>query len=455
MRLVCLALAVCICVIISLCAAALGPREAEPDALRRRYMDGRKSILELESTGRVDVESLQEMDRIGRSFEEAGDIASALECFEVIAVHGGSHAAMRFLAAEMGLSMALQERARDPERALRLLEAQISLAPKLLELTPPGVNPDGSPLDVLAACPDAARAELLVKAEEYEAAIPLIEKMIDQFETELGVLKKITLEDAGMEKVNLYNWLVLCYGGLIRGEPGGKERADLREGLYEATMGALRETPEGAGCSASLVDYLPLAFDSAGPAHSEILKMTEMVKAAGKMTEFVLALVVLPDAEARPGRSSGEEMEAAYQDYLALIEELQDAGRKTELKAYFLLRRLGNAIRKLGDRDLADALVAEVEAMAPLPDWLPEMFVELQEAYLERFTDVKLQSLPFGELAQAATRGLPKKSDGSSEKSAGTSGRGSDRGFGLAAWHYLLPAGLLVVCAGLALRRRR
>ena len=152
-------------------------------------------------------------------------------------------------------------------------------------------------------------------------------------------------------------------------------------------------------------------------------------------------------------------MENAYQEYLALVEELQDMNLKTEYKAYFLLRRLGNAIKTLGDRDLADMLVAEIGSLEPLPDdYLVEMFVNLQEAYLEQFTDANLLMLPFGEIAQSASRGLPKKDSEASgdkeERSNETLREQHGLGCVFSTWYILLPAGLTVVCVGLALRRR-
>lgn len=372
-----------------------------PVALEQQYHDIRLRLRTQNSAGTVDMEVLQALERLGKYCQKTGEDELALQCFELIATHGGAHVAMRFLAAEMGKNIALLNTSHGVYRALLLLETQISLSPQLLELTPPGVNPDGSPLEVMATCPDAIRAKLLVDAGEYALAIPLLENVLATYDKCLGLLRSVTLGRVGMRKLELYDWLVLCYGMLLEEGRSPRCKNELRRGLYDAILGASREDPQGSSFSAHTPGFLPLAFDPMAPAVEEIRRMTEMMTAAGDGQLFMLYLVVLPDAARRSRQLTGEDLEVAYQNYLALVEELQDVHLKAEYKAYFLLRRLGNAIQTLGDRDLANVLIVEIGSLEPLPDGLVEMFANLQEAYLEQFTDASLLTLPLGGTAHA------------------------------------------------------
>ncbi len=434
------------------------------------------------AAGSVTMADIMEMETLAKSLVQEGRHTLAGDCYEAVVLHGQSQAALCYLIAGGAISHSMYAEKDGYDRAARMLEVQLALAPQLLKKTPPGVNPLGSELDVMACCPDVYRAELMVKTRKYASAAPLIERLLAGYDEGLGKLRDETLEQASIDRGEMCEWLVLCYGELLaNGDSGQGSSAEMRDALHRASLSAIGEHRNESGgrtFSGTVMKYLPLAFDPLGGVQ-EIKKMGQVFQAAGSgSSEFLMLVMVRPDERERQSKCSGEEMDQAYQEYLALVRDMPDHDKKAAFVADFSIKRLRNAIRVLRNKELADSIISDIEKLAPLPEDEAEIFVNIQKEYREEFTDEKLRRLPFADIVVAATRGLsalearlPEKPEEATDEAAG---RKEETVAGeevvekeervkppscgeTADFHWLYGAfiGFLVVCLGLLLRRGR
>jgi len=468
-----------VCLLAALSCPATA-QDAKPGEFSEAEVNRR--IRSFVAAGSVTMADIMEMETLAKNLVREGRHTLAGDCYEAVVLHGQSQAALCYLIAEGGISHAVYSEENGYERAARMLEVQLALAPQLLKKTPPGVNPLGSELDVMACCPDVYRAELMVKTRQYAPAASLIERLLAGYDEGPGKLREETLEQAGIDREEMYLWLVLCYGELLSN--GANEQGsltDMRGALYRAALGALAEhkkAKDGKGISSTVMKYLPLAFDPLGGVQ-EIKKMGEVFQvASSEGLYFLMLLVVWPDERERQSKCSGEEMDQAYQEYLALVRDMPDHDKKAAFVADFSIKRLRNAIRVLRNKELADSIISDIEKLAPLPEDEAEIFVNIQKEYREEFTDEKLRRLPFADIVVAATRGLsalearvPEKPEEAADEAAGGKEE-TVAGEEVAAkeervdppsngetadfhWLYGVFIGFLVVCLGLLLRRGR